>query len=185
MPCLYGTHSHGCYLFLLLRLPAALWIREFLPPLFPCQTEVNRVKSLALSCIGCQWPNCSCCLSVMHRDVRAMSFSGRSQIELKVLFLTKNTMFQKLLFKKKIILFKPISDHFWKTNDSNVNFLSELSYVPSSLEQKFEKVTNTDIVKSPDYFQIFPLISIRYGVQCFTSAVYFLHPVSINYLEWS
>lgn len=111
--------------------------------------------------------------------------SGRSQIELKVLFLTKNTMFQKLLFKKKKILFKPISDHFWKTNDSNVNFLSELSYVPSSLEQKFEKVTNTDIVKSPDYFQLFPLISIRYGVQCFTSAVYFLHPVSINYLEWS
>jgi len=59
-------------------------------------------------------------------------------------------------------------------NDSNVTFLCELSYVPATLEQVFsEKVTNTDIIKSPDNFQLFPLTSGKHGAQCFTTAVYF------------
>lgn len=73
-----------------------------------------------------------------------------------------------------LFLFKPISDHSQKTNDSNVTLLCELSYVPASPEQAFsEKVTNTDIIKSSDYFQLFPLNSGRRGAQCFTSVVYF------------
>lgn len=161
MPCLYGTHSHGCYLFLLLRLPAALWIREFLPPLFPCQTEVNRVKSLALSCIGCQWPNCSCCLSVMHRDVRAMSFSGRSQIELKVLFLTKNTMFQKLLFKKKNSFqtnFRPFLKNKWlKCQFSQWTFICSIfsrAKIWKGHEHRHSKIPRLFPTISPHFNQI-------------------------------
>lgn len=83
----------------------------------------------------------------------------------------KSYILQTIFF---YFLLKLISDYFQKANDSNVTFLCELSYVPASPEQAFsEKVTNTDIIKSPDYFQLFPLTSGRCGAQCFTAAVCF------------
>lgn len=108
--------------------------------------------------------NCLTCLQVCCGGKRLKPDCAEVSVSDQKSYILQTTFFFWFLLKL-------ISDYFQKTNDSNVTFLCELSYVPASPEQVFsEKVTNTDIIKSPDYFQ---LTSGRYGALCFTTAVYF------------
>lgn len=85
----------------------------------------------------------------------------------------QSPIFNRPPLKKKNLL-KLIAVQFQKNNYSNVTFLCEHSYVPASPDQAFSKeVTSTDVIKSQDYFQHFPLSSGRCEAWFCTSAVNF------------